>query len=206
MERVGATWRRRSCEARKARPPGTKHTAAVVSAAERPSPGSRITDCLLSKGNEGVVAPPRLPGRRRPERERRGGSGAREEDAERHVDNFGKITREPANVRWTPRRSVIKRTISDALTAAAGAIGPIRLLSHVLKTNMAPKATRNPGDKNEGVKTTRVGRDKGEPAGVNKHLTSIAGKAVGKNMPGLGKDANMSDSTTPAGNHGQRQK
>ncbi|KAJ1096379.1 hypothetical protein NDU88_001521 [Pleurodeles waltl] len=62
---------------------------------------------------------------------------------------------------------------------------------------MAPKATRNPGDKTDGVKMTRVGRDKGEPAGVNKRLTSIAGKAVGKNTLGLVKDAKMSNSTTP---------
>ncbi|KAJ1164828.1 hypothetical protein NDU88_005262 [Pleurodeles waltl] len=95
-------------------------------------------------------------------------------------------------------RNVTKQKISDALTAAAGAIGRIRLLFHVLKTNMAPKATQNPGDKNEGVKMTRVGRDKGEPAGVNKRLASIAGKAVGKNMPGVGKDAKMSDSITPS--------
>ncbi|KAJ1106300.1 hypothetical protein NDU88_003701 [Pleurodeles waltl] len=60
---------------------------------------------------------------------------------------------------------------------------------------MAPKATRNPGDKTDGVKTTHVGRDKEEPAGVNKRLTSIAGKAVGKNKLGLVKDAKMSDST-----------
>ncbi|KAJ1101441.1 hypothetical protein NDU88_006509 [Pleurodeles waltl] len=40
---------------------------------------------------------------------------------------------------------------------------------------MAPKATRNPGDKTEEAKRTRVGRDKGEPAGVNKRLTSIVG-------------------------------
>ncbi|KAJ1164972.1 hypothetical protein NDU88_005402 [Pleurodeles waltl] len=75
-----------------------------------------------------------------------------------------------------PLRSLIKRVISEALTAEAGIIGLIRLVSHVLKNNMAPKATRNPGDKTEGVKTTRVGRDKGEPAGVNKRLTSIVGK------------------------------
>ncbi|KAJ1178391.1 hypothetical protein NDU88_003637 [Pleurodeles waltl] len=101
---------------------------------------------------------------------------------------------------YTPSRllrSVIKQAISDVLTAAAGVIGLIRLLSHALKTNIAPKATQNPGDKTEGVKTTRVGRDKGEPAGVNKRLTSIVGKAAGKNMLGFGKDAKMSDSTTP---------
>ncbi|KAJ1215997.1 hypothetical protein NDU88_003603 [Pleurodeles waltl] len=63
---------------------------------------------------------------------------------------------------------------------------------------MAPKATRNPGDKNEGAKMTRIGRDKGEPARANTHLTSIAVKTVGKNMPGLGKDVKTSDSITPS--------
>ncbi|KAJ1136781.1 hypothetical protein NDU88_003195 [Pleurodeles waltl] len=63
---------------------------------------------------------------------------------------------------------------------------------------MAPKATRNSGDKNEGAKMMHIGRDKGEPARVNKRLTSTAGKIVGKNMPGLGKDVKTSDSITPS--------
>ncbi|KAJ1090262.1 hypothetical protein NDU88_003397 [Pleurodeles waltl] len=63
---------------------------------------------------------------------------------------------------------------------------------------MAPKATRNSGDKNEGAKMMRIGRDKGEPARVNKRLTATAGKTVGKNMPGLGKDVKTSDSITPS--------
>ncbi|KAJ1182617.1 hypothetical protein NDU88_007804 [Pleurodeles waltl] len=61
---------------------------------------------------------------------------------------------------------------------------------------MAPKTIRNLGDKSEGVKTTRTGRDKGETVGANKRLTSITGKAAGKNTLGLMKDAKMSDSTT----------
>ncbi|KAJ1194071.1 hypothetical protein NDU88_003366 [Pleurodeles waltl] len=92
---------------------------------------------------------------------------------------------------------MIERTISDVFTAAAGVTRLIRLLSHVVKTNMAPKTIRNLGDKSEGVKMTRVGRDKGETAGVNKRLMSITGKAAGKNTLGLMKDAKMSDSTTP---------
>ncbi|KAJ1137684.1 hypothetical protein NDU88_004082 [Pleurodeles waltl] len=63
---------------------------------------------------------------------------------------------------------------------------------------MAPKATRNSGDKNEGAKMMRIGRDKGEPARVNKRLTSTAGKTVGKNKPGLGKGFKTSDSITPS--------
>ncbi|KAJ1201637.1 hypothetical protein NDU88_005443 [Pleurodeles waltl] len=43
----------------------------------------------------------------------------------------------------------------------------------------------------------RIGRDKGEAAGLSKHLASTTGKAVGKNMSGLSKDAKMNDNTTP---------
>ncbi|KAJ1115640.1 hypothetical protein NDU88_003862 [Pleurodeles waltl] len=95
-----------------------------------------------------------------------------------------------------PLRSVIEQTISDVLAVAAGVTRFIRLLSHAVKTNMAPKTIRNLGDKSEGVKTTRIGRDKGETVGANKRLTSITGKAAGKNTLGLMKDAKMSDSTT----------
>ncbi|KAJ1150671.1 hypothetical protein NDU88_003461 [Pleurodeles waltl] len=82
------------------------------------------------------------------------------------------------------------------LAAAAGVTRFIRLLSHTIKINMAPKTIRNLGDKSEGAKTTRIGRDKGETVGLNKRLTSITGKAAGKNTSGLMKDAKMSDSTT----------
>ncbi|KAJ1215573.1 hypothetical protein NDU88_003181 [Pleurodeles waltl] len=61
---------------------------------------------------------------------------------------------------------------------------------------MAPKASRNLGDKSEGAKTTRTGRDKGESAGLNKRLKSTTGKAAGKKTSRLMKDAKMSDSTT----------
>ncbi|KAJ1135142.1 hypothetical protein NDU88_001587 [Pleurodeles waltl] len=52
---------------------------------------------------------------------------------------------------------------------------------------------------NVGTKRTRIGKDKGEPARVNKRLTSVAGKTGGgKNMPGLGKNIKTSDSITPS--------
>ncbi|KAJ1143521.1 hypothetical protein NDU88_009829 [Pleurodeles waltl] len=96
-------------------------------------------------------------------------------------------------------RNVTKQKVADALTTIGGAIVRVGSLFLVFKVNMAPKAFRNPGDKNEGTKTTRIGRDKGEPAQVNKRLTSLAGKTVGgKNMPGLGKDVKTSDSITPS--------
>ncbi|KAJ1168626.1 hypothetical protein NDU88_000545 [Pleurodeles waltl] len=96
-----------------------------------------------------------------------------------------------------PLRSVIERTISDILAAAAGVTRFIRLLSYAVKTNMAPKTIRNLGDKSEGAKMTRTGKDKGETVGANKRLTSITGKAAGKNMFGSVRDAKMGDSTTP---------
>ncbi|KAJ1097469.1 hypothetical protein NDU88_002587 [Pleurodeles waltl] len=40
---------------------------------------------------------------------------------------------------------------------------------------MAPKTIRNLGDKSEGAKTTRIGRDKGETVGLNKRLASVTG-------------------------------
>ncbi|KAJ1108441.1 hypothetical protein NDU88_005817 [Pleurodeles waltl] len=91
-----------------------------------------------------------------------------------------------------PLRSVIKRAISEALAAAAGITGFLRLLSHVLKTSMAPKTTRNLGDKTEVVKMTHVGRDKGELVGVNKSLTSIIGSPKGWSKA-TGKDLKLVD-------------
>ncbi|KAJ1190646.1 hypothetical protein NDU88_007384 [Pleurodeles waltl] len=95
---------------------------------------------------------------------------------------------------WPPR-SVIEQTISDAMAVAAGIIRFIRLLPHTI--SMAPKTIRNYGDKSEGARTTRIGRDKGETVGLSKRLASITGKAVGKNTSGLMKDAKTSDNTTP---------
>ncbi|KAJ1192699.1 hypothetical protein NDU88_002005 [Pleurodeles waltl] len=73
----------------------------------------------------------------------------------------------------------------------------MRVLPYALKISMAPKTTRNPKDKLDGVKMTCVGRDKGDLVGANKCFTSIIGKPAGKNMPGPGKEAKTSDSATP---------
>ncbi|KAJ1198172.1 hypothetical protein NDU88_002016 [Pleurodeles waltl] len=63
---------------------------------------------------------------------------------------------------------------------------------------MAPKTTWNLGDKSEGAKTTRIGKNKGETAGANKRLTSITGKAAGKNMAGPVRDAKMESDLSSA--------
>ncbi|KAJ1219007.1 hypothetical protein NDU88_006578 [Pleurodeles waltl] len=100
-------------------------------------------------------------------------------------------------------RSVIKQTIIEVLVAAVGITRAIRSLSQAIIINMAPKANRHLGDKNEGAKTMRSGRGKGEPLGSNKRLASTTGKAGGENATILGQmtDAKMStkasDSTTP---------
>ncbi|KAJ1106087.1 hypothetical protein NDU88_003490 [Pleurodeles waltl] len=91
-------------------------------------------------------------------------------------------------------RTVIKRVIYDAIAAVAGIAGFVRVQPHALKISMAPKTTRNSGDKLDGSKMPHVGRDKGDLAGANRHPT---GKPIGKNTSGPGKGAKTSDSVTP---------
>ncbi|KAJ1164200.1 hypothetical protein NDU88_004645 [Pleurodeles waltl] len=78
-------------------------------------------------------------------------------------------------------RTVIKRVIDDVIAAVAGIAGFVRVLPYALRISMAPKTTRKSGDKLDGSKMTRVGRDKGDLAGANRHPT---GKPTGKNMSG----------------------
>ncbi|KAJ1149634.1 hypothetical protein NDU88_002441 [Pleurodeles waltl] len=44
---------------------------------------------------------------------------------------------------------------------------------------------------------TRIGKDKGETAGLSTRLASTTGKAVGKNTSGLSKDAKTNDNVAP---------
>ncbi|KAJ1158239.1 hypothetical protein NDU88_010932 [Pleurodeles waltl] len=67
-----------------------------------------------------------------------------------------------------PVRSVIRRVIYDVIVAVAGLAEIVRALPHALKISMAPKAARNSGDKSDGSKMTRIGRDRGDLAGVNR--------------------------------------
>ncbi|KAJ1096913.1 hypothetical protein NDU88_002043 [Pleurodeles waltl] len=64
--------------------------------------------------------------------------------------------------------SVIKRVIHDVIAAVAGLAEIVRALPHALKISMAPKTTQNSGDMSDGSKMTRIGRDKGDLAGVNR--------------------------------------
>ncbi|KAJ1117795.1 hypothetical protein NDU88_005991 [Pleurodeles waltl] len=100
-------------------------------------------------------------------------------------------------------RTVIKRMIDDVIAAVAGITGFVRVLPHTLRIGMAPKITRKSGDKLDGSKMIRVGRDKGDLAGVNRRPT---GKPTGKNMSGLGKEVKTSDSAAPYWRLGEKAK
>ncbi|KAJ1134741.1 hypothetical protein NDU88_001188 [Pleurodeles waltl] len=96
-----------------------------------------------------------------------------------------------------PVRSVIKRVIYDVIAAVAGLAGIVRVLPNALKISMAPKTAQNSGDKIDGSKITRIGRDKGDLTGANRRPVSTTGKPIGKNLSGPGKDAKTSDIATP---------
>ncbi|KAJ1177249.1 hypothetical protein NDU88_002510 [Pleurodeles waltl] len=69
---------------------------------------------------------------------------------------------------------------------------------------MAPKTARNSGDKMDGSKITRIGRDKGDLAGANRCPTSTTGKPTGKNTSGPGKDAKTNGNVTPLSEHSNK--
>ncbi|KAJ1158911.1 hypothetical protein NDU88_011583 [Pleurodeles waltl] len=62
---------------------------------------------------------------------------------------------------------------------------------------MPPKAARNTGDKAEGGKTTRAGKDKGDSAGAARRPITTAAKLSGKNTTSVGRDFKNDDSITP---------
>ncbi|KAJ1199315.1 hypothetical protein NDU88_003152 [Pleurodeles waltl] len=72
---VWATWRWRSCKAREPRTPGTKHTAAAVSAAERPKQGLRTVQG--ERAPPVARSPPPPPAEGETRRQRRSGRGRR---------------------------------------------------------------------------------------------------------------------------------
>ncbi|KAJ1159666.1 hypothetical protein NDU88_000171 [Pleurodeles waltl] len=84
-----------------------------------------------------------------------------------------------------------ERDIASNWTNQAG-----ETLPSILKTNMAPKTTWNSGDK-EGTKTTRAGKDKGDPAGAVRCPVTTTVKLIGKNTTGVGRDAKNDDVTIP---------
>ncbi|KAJ1209552.1 hypothetical protein NDU88_004926 [Pleurodeles waltl] len=201
-----ARWCRRSGEARKAPPTGTKHRAAAASpvSEERRVAAARISLVRRTQplpfwiriapapspenaGTRGRLALRTIRGSDR--RNRRGQHLA--------LSRLNRVWSKDFELSRVMLRSVIERTISEVLIAVAGVTRFIRLLSYAVKTNMAPKTIRNLGDKSGGAKTTRIGKDKGEAAGANKRLTSITGKAAGSNVSGSLRDAKTGDSNTP---------
>ncbi|KAJ1083159.1 hypothetical protein NDU88_003319 [Pleurodeles waltl] len=98
---------------------------------------------------------------------------------------------------YQPARGVIKRGIQDVVAAVVGLAGFVRALPHTLQISMTPKTARNSGDKTDGAKITRIGKDKGDSAGANRRPISTMAKPIGKNTTGLGRDAKTDDNTTP---------
>ncbi|KAJ1200164.1 hypothetical protein NDU88_003991 [Pleurodeles waltl] len=56
---------------------------------------------------------------------------------------------------------------------------------------------RNSGDNMDGAKASRLGKDKGDPAGVNTRPLSTMARQTGRNTTGLGKDAKTDYNITP---------
>ncbi|KAJ1203195.1 hypothetical protein NDU88_006988 [Pleurodeles waltl] len=114
------------------------------------------------------------------------------------------ITKVSTDRSCTPYRSakgVIKRVIHDlihdVIVVTVGLAGFVRALPHSLKISMAPKMARNSGDKTDGAKILRSGKDKGDPAGVNRRPISTMGGQTGKNITRQRKDVKVDDNITP---------
>ncbi|KAJ1143572.1 hypothetical protein NDU88_009879 [Pleurodeles waltl] len=56
---------------------------------------------------------------------------------------------------------------------------------------------RNSGDKTDGAKSLRSGKDKGDPAGANRRPISTMGRQTGRNITSQGKDVKLDDNVTP---------
>ncbi|KAJ1216542.1 hypothetical protein NDU88_004143 [Pleurodeles waltl] len=100
----------------------------------------------------------------------------------------------------TPRqtaKSVVKGVLHTVITVAAGLIELMKTLPSTLKINMAPKAARYSGDKAEGSKTTRTGKDKGDSIGAVRCPIATAAKLSGKNTTIVVKDSKNDDGITP---------
>ncbi|KAJ1157254.1 hypothetical protein NDU88_009969 [Pleurodeles waltl] len=57
-------------------------------------------------------------------------------------------------------------------------------------------ARNSGGGKMDGAKASRLGKDKGDPAGANRHPLSTMARQTGRNMTGLGKDTKTDDNFT----------
>ncbi|KAJ1082309.1 hypothetical protein NDU88_002477 [Pleurodeles waltl] len=85
----------------------------------------------------------------------------------------------------------MKRVIHDVIVVIVGLAGFVRALPHSLK--MARKS----GDKTDGAKLLRSGKDKGDPAGVNRRPIMAMGRQTGRNITSQGKDVKVDDNITP---------
>ncbi|KAJ1087716.1 hypothetical protein NDU88_000881 [Pleurodeles waltl] len=69
----------------------------------------------------------------------------------------------------------------------------VNALPGTLKTNMAPKTIWNSGDKGEGARVVRMGKDKRDTEVAGRRPISTAVKSGGKPTVGPGKDAKNDD-------------
>ncbi|KAJ1202778.1 hypothetical protein NDU88_006574 [Pleurodeles waltl] len=100
----------------------------------------------------------------------------------------------------TPRQTVmcvLKRVLQNVITAATGLVELVKTLPNSLKINMAQKSARNSGDKAEGSKTTRAGKDKGDSAGAARRPIMTVAKLIGKSTTSVGRDFKNDDGITP---------
>ncbi|KAJ1163776.1 hypothetical protein NDU88_004229 [Pleurodeles waltl] len=93
--------------------------------------------------------------------------------------------------------SVIKGVLQSVITVAAGLVELMKTLPSTLKINMAPKAARYSGDKAEGSKATRTGKDKGDSIGAVRRPIATAAKLSRKNTTRAVKDPENDDGITP---------
>ncbi|KAJ1101281.1 hypothetical protein NDU88_006353 [Pleurodeles waltl] len=92
---------------------------------------------------------------------------------------------------------VVKGVLQTLITVTEGLIELMKTFPNTLKINMAPKAGRYSGDKAEGNKTMRIGKDEGDSTGAVRCPISTAAKLSRKNTNSAVKDPKNDDVITP---------
>ncbi|KAJ1211164.1 hypothetical protein NDU88_006525 [Pleurodeles waltl] len=74
-------------------------------------------------------------------------------------------------------RSALMRLTQSTLSLLARLGELANVLPGILKRNMAPKTSRNSGDKGEGARVAQMGKDKGDTAVVGRRPTLMEAKS-----------------------------
>ncbi|KAJ1169660.1 hypothetical protein NDU88_001551 [Pleurodeles waltl] len=85
----------------------------------------------------------------------------------------------------------------DVIAVVVRLAGFVRALPHFLKISMAPQLARNSGDKTDGAKISRPGKDKRDPAGANRRPILTMGRQTGRNITSQGKDFKVDNNIIP---------